>query len=98
MQSTILRWLGMTVLLTAPGCGPNFGWPNLWHPGGFAYQRWKAEVFDPYPATDVGPMGSSPVGFRPPWYETPAPLGTRDYNSLHARFGPAPPQQSPVMP
>src|SRR5580698_4653414 len=95
MQTTIWRWLGMGLLFAGSGCSPYFGWPNLLHPGGFAYQRWRAEVFDPYPATDVGP---TPAGMRPTWYETPAPLATRDYNSLHSRFGPAPPQESPVMP
>ena len=29
------------------------------------------------------------VGLRPVWYETPAPLAERDYNTLHSRFGAA---------
>ena len=96
MQTTILRWLGMGLLLAAPGCDPTFGWPNFRHPGSFAYQRWKAEVFDPYPATDVGP---TPAGMRPPWYETPAPL--RDARLQFARSTASalpPPKESPVMP
>jgi hypothetical protein len=97
MQTTILRCLGIGLLLVAPGCAPWFGWPDLLHPGSFAYQRWKAERFDPYPATDVGPMGS-PAAMRPPWYETPVPLANRDIYSLTNRFGPEPPKESPVMP
>ena len=95
MQTTILRWLGMGLLLAAPGCVLISAGPICCIPAGFAYQRWKAEVFDPYPATDVGP---TPAGMRPVWYETPAPLATRDYNSLHSRFGPPPPKESTVMP
>jgi hypothetical protein len=97
MQTTILRSLGVVLLLAAPGCAPYFGWPDLLHPGGFAYQRWKAEVFDPYPATAVGPTEAG-LGFRPVWYETPAPLAERDYNTLRSRFGPVPPKESTVMP
>jgi hypothetical protein len=99
MQSTIVRWLGMGLLLTTTGCSPfvpeKFGWPNLLHPGGFAYQRWRAEVFDPYPATDVGP---TPAGMRPTWYDTPSPLPQRTFDSARLRFGPVPPKESPVMP
>ncbi|HEX4142907.1 MAG TPA: hypothetical protein VHY91_05095 [Pirellulales bacterium] len=95
MQTTIVRCLGMVLLLATPGCDPSFGWPNFRHPGSFAYQRWRAEVFDPYPATDVGP---TPAGMRPTWYETPAPLPDRNYNAALNRFGPAPPKESPVMP
>lgn len=97
MHTTILRWLVMVLLLAAPGCAPWFVWPDLLHPGGFAYQRWKAERFDPYPSTEVGPMGSPPA-MRPPWYETPAPLGQRDIYSLRNRFGPPPPEEATVMP
>ena len=95
MQTTIWRCLGMVLLLATLGCDPSFGWPNFRHPGSFAYQRWKAEVFDPYPATDVGP---TPAGMRPTWYDTPAPLPDRNYNAALNRFGPAPPKESPVMP
>lgn len=97
MQTTIMRWLGVGLLLAAPGCAPFFGYPDLLHPGSFAFQRWQAERFDPYPATDVGPMGSPPA-MRPVWYETPTPVGQRDLFSLRNRFGPPPPKESPVMP
>jgi hypothetical protein len=88
------RCLGIALLLACSGCGPNFGWPHL-HPGGFAYQRWRAEMFDPYPATDVGP---TPAGMRPTWYETPPAVPARLYGNSLNRFGPPPDRNSPVMP
>jgi hypothetical protein len=89
----------MALFATATGCNPfvpAFGFPNLLHPGGFAYQRYRAEVFDPYPATDVGP---TPAGMRPVWYETPPPVQGRNLTASFNRFGPiAPEKESPVMP
>ncbi len=106
MQSTILLcWLGIKVLLLAAlraAIFYCFGWPDLLHPGGFAYQRWKAEVFDPYPGNRVvGPDGSR-TG-RPTGVVRNSRLRSRDRNSgtitgtLRNRFGPlAAESQSPV--
>ncbi len=63
-------WL---LLLPAAGCGnqnPYFGTPDILHPGSLAYQRWRAETFDPYP---VPYLGQPVENGRPPQFHTPVP-------------------------
>ncbi len=72
MRLSIIATLGMA--LAAAGCGgpqnPYFGTPDILHPGSLAYQRWRAETFDPYP---VPYLGTPVEGARPPQYRTPTP-------------------------
>ena len=98
IRTTAGRTLVLGLLLVTTGCNPyTFGWPDLWHPGGFASQRWKAEVFDPYPDPNLGPL--PPGTARPPWYETPAPQVQDNYWSLRDRFGRVPPpKEATTMP
>jgi hypothetical protein len=98
MPTTIVRVLILGLLLAVPGCNPfvpEFGWPDLLHPGGFPYQRWKASVYDPYPDPNVGPVDE---GARPPWYKTPAPQAQDTYWPLRGRFGAPPDKQATTMP
>ena len=82
----------LIVLLTA-GCGnpnPYFGTPDILHPGSLAYQRWRAEMFDPYP---VPYLGTPVEGGRPPQYRTPVPQvqdNIKNPNGLIFRNGPPP--------
>src|SRR4051794_7301385 len=84
-------WLGhcLVVIVAASGCSSTVAKPQILHPGTFGYQRWRAEVFDPYPEPNVGPEDP---GMRPPWYTTPAPEPQRTGASLLNRFGPEPPK------
>ncbi len=63
MRTSIAASIGL--ILAATGCGnqnPHFGTPDILHPGSLAYQRWRAEVFDPYPVPYLG----TPVEGRMP--------------------------------
>jgi hypothetical protein len=84
----------ISLILAIAGCSgpqnPKFGTPDLLHPGSLAYQRWRAEKFDPYPTPYLG----TPVeGARPPQYKTPVPEVQdsldRPYG-LQYRLGPPP--------
>jgi hypothetical protein len=67
----------------------DFGTPDLLHPGTLARQRWRAEVFDPYP---VPYLGTPVEGARPLQYKTPAPETEDHLDELKTRFGPPPPK------
>jgi hypothetical protein len=68
------QWFGVIAaaltLLLATGCSSTIAKPNILHPGSLAYQRWRAEVFDPYP---VPYLGTPVEGGRPMQYRTPVP-------------------------
>lgn len=51
------------------GC-PSIAMPNLLHPGPAAYQRDRAQIFDPYPDQDGFPSDLNQV--RPPGFNPPA--------------------------
>jgi hypothetical protein len=80
------------LILAVCGCGNQnlyFGTPDLLHPGTLARQRWRAEVFDPYP---VPYLGTPVEGARPLQYKTPAPEAEDHLGDLKTRFGPPPPK------
>ncbi|QEG32790.1 hypothetical protein [Bythopirellula goksoeyrii] len=56
------------LLLFAIGCSPTIRMPKLLHPGTAAYQRYNAELFDPYPQNDMGPKidGGRPIDYQYP--------------------------------
>jgi hypothetical protein len=59
------------------GCAQNpfFGTPRLFEPAGSeAYQQTRAQRFDPYPDTNIGPRVD---GGRPEGYTTPPPEPAR---------------------
>jgi hypothetical protein len=63
--------LGLGVVaLGVCGCSPYFAWPSLLHPGPAAYQRDRAQLFDPYPEADEFPSDLNQV--RPPGFATPS--------------------------
>ena len=85
MRTSIAATIGL-LLLACAGCG-SLAMPDLLHPGSLAYQRWRAEVFDPYPTPYLG----TPVeGARPPQYRTPVPEAQDNGPKLYDRFGPPP--------
>lgn len=59
------------------GCrSKEFGTPQLFGPGTAQYQRDRAQQFDPYPETNIGPaMG----GARPDGYSAPVPEPARGH-------------------
>jgi hypothetical protein len=79
--------ISTVLLLIAAGCNRSIAMPDILHPGSLAYQRWRAEVFDPYPTPYLG----QPVeGVRPPQYKTPVPEPADNGPTLFGRFGPPP--------
>ncbi len=79
--------LSIGLLIAAAGCGNSIAKPDLLHPGSLAYQRWRAEIFDPYPTPYLG----TPVeGARPPQFRTPSPEQQDNEPALFNRFGPPP--------
>jgi hypothetical protein len=74
----------MIVLLAAAGCSSSIAKPDLLHPGSLAYQRWRAEVFDPYP---VPYLGTPVEGGRPMQYRTPVPEPQDSGPRMFDRFG-----------
>jgi hypothetical protein len=63
--------LGLVLIaLHLCGCGPKFAWPDILHPGPAAFQRDRAQIFDPYPEQDEFPSDLNQV--RPPGYAAPA--------------------------
>jgi hypothetical protein len=69
MRKLGLILIGMTLGVLA-GCA-SVATPNWGQPGTADLQRRRAERFDPYPETDVGPDDSSvrPRGFQQPLAE-----------------------------
>ena len=61
--------LGAVAFLSALGCRGT-AMPSLFHPGPEKYQQARAEYYDPYPSTEMGPKM---VGARPLDYEIPRP-------------------------
>jgi hypothetical protein len=66
MRKLGLILVGMTLGVLA-GCA-SVATPNWGQPGTADAQRRRAERFDPYPETDVGPGG---LGVRPRGFEQP---------------------------
>lgn len=66
--------------LAFAGCRNNreFGSPQLFGPGSADYQQHRAQQFDPYPDTDIGP---SVEGGRPDGYSAPAPEAVRGHTN-----------------
>jgi len=65
-----LVWL-VAFAASLVGCqnSPFFGTPRIFEPAGSeAYQQTRAQRFDPYPDTDIGPAvdGGRPEGFTAP--------------------------------
>jgi hypothetical protein len=59
------------------GCrSGDFGKPQLFGPGSAKAQRDRAQRFDPYPDTNIGPAVS---GSRPDGYTAPAPEPARGH-------------------
>ncbi len=71
------RWC-VALALCSSGCGPNFAWPQILHPGPAAYQVKDATVFDPYPYAEDMP-GINQV--RPPGFMQPVPENKRARNT-----------------
>lgn len=64
---------------TSGGCrSREFGTPQLFGAGSAQYQRQRAQQFDPYPDTNVGP---SVAGGRPDGYTAPAPEAARGHQN-----------------
>jgi hypothetical protein len=82
------------LIVAASGCSNSLAMPNLLHPGSLAYQRWRAEVFDPYP---VPYLGTPVEGARPLQYKTPVPEPSDNGPALYDRFGP-PPSKYDIQP
>jgi hypothetical protein len=86
----IRRQLLAVIALCACGCA-DVAPPRVFHPGTMEYQQGRAQRFDPYPMTDMGPdLG----GGRPLQYTRPAPLTElmQDEVSFAERYRqPAPP-------
>jgi len=74
LGATLLATSGVVVFV---GCSVSP--PNWRHPGPAAYQRRRAEQFDPYPENEPG---TAIVGARPRGYQKPPP------EVLRARSGP----------
>jgi hypothetical protein len=91
MRKSIAASIGL--LLGIAGCN-TMAMPNILHPGSLAYQRWRAEVFDPYP---VPYLGTPVEGARPTQYKTPVPEPQDSGPALFDRFGP-PPQKYSLQP
>ena len=85
MSKSVCTWIALA--LAATGCNNSIAMPSLLHPGSLAYQRWRAEVFDPYPLPDIG---TPVVGSRPPQFAIPTPEPQRNGPTLFDRFGPQP--------
>jgi hypothetical protein len=62
-------------VLTAAGCRGT-GQPQFFGPGSAPYQQQRAQRFDPYPETNIGP---SVEGGRPESYSAPAPEPARGH-------------------
>ena len=85
MRKWIWSLLGVTLL--SAGCSNSIAYPDFLHPGSLAYQRYRAEIFDPYPTTNYG----TPVeGARPNTFKTSAPEVQTMDGRLINRFGPPP--------
>ena len=67
MRRLLLVLLGTAV--ASCGCGPQFAWPNMSHPGTTQIQRLRAERFDPFPEAV---SRSEMTGVRPRDYDRPA--------------------------
>ncbi len=61
--------------LTATGCRGT-AQPQFFGPGSAPYQQQRAQRFDPYPETNIGP---SVDGGRPDSYSAPAPEPARGH-------------------
>jgi hypothetical protein len=72
MRSLCLLMCGLVLLGAAGGCVQ--GRPNWFSPGPAAYQRQRAQRFDPYPDDVAGP---SIKDTRPPDYQESLPEPTR---------------------
>ncbi len=91
MRTSILTLVSLA--LASAGCSST-AMPDLLHPGSLAYQRWRAEVFDPYP---VPYLGQPVENGRPPQYRTPVPEVQDNGPALFDRFGP-PPSKYDIQP
>lgn len=82
VPSTIMSAFMTTILFAAMasslvGCAQNpfFGTPRFLEPAGSdVYQQTRAQRFDPYPDTDIGPRVE---GGRPEGYDAPPPEPAR---------------------
>ncbi len=88
----MLRRYGLPFVALAALCGcADVAPPRFLHPGRTEDQQLRAQRFDPYPMTDVGP---AVAGGRPLQYDKPAPETERMQNDVafSERFRqPAPP-------
>jgi hypothetical protein len=76
MPRSVQRLLPLVIALFLGGClhDPHIAKPQLLEPGSDQLQRQRAQQFDPYPDTNIGP---SVTGGRPDGYTVPMPEPVR---------------------
>jgi hypothetical protein len=75
--------LALLLMASATGCAGSGLFQNWLHPGPMQQQRYRATLFDPYSAPDLGPSvdGGRPRDYRP----APEPVRNRYFNGLWGR-------------